>query len=360
MTTPTLLTPLTAGELELRNRIVMAPLTRSRAGRTHVPNELMAQYYAQRASAGLILTEATMIAPDGCAFIGEAGLYDEATAAGWRQVTDAVHRRGGLIMVQLWHPGRAAHSGLNAGVQPISSTDRAIRNARTRTLEGVQPYEAPRRLETHELAGIVEHFRAAAALAKAAGFDGAQIHGAHGYLVDQFLRDSVNDRTDEYGGSLPARARLLLETVDAVTGELGAGRVAVRISPLVPYNDIADSAPAELVHYVVAELERRGIAFLELRHDDHRPPAEAELRSIARKGFSGALFVNGGYDRESAAEALATGQADAVVFGKLYVSNPDLVERFTAGAPLAGLDTKTLYTPGPGGYTDYPRAKFGA
>lgn len=356
MTTPTLLTPLTAGELQLRNRIVMAPLTRSRAGRTHVPNELMAQYYAQRASAGLIITEATMIDPRGCAFIGEGGLYDEATIAGWRQVTDAVHRRGGLILVQLWHPGRAAHSSLNGGVQPISSTDRAI-HGRIRTPEGAQPYEAPRRLQISELPGIVELFRAAAVRAAVAGFDGVQIHGAHGYLLDQFLRDSANDRTDGYGGPVPARARLLLEAVDAVTGELGAGRVSVRISPLVPYNDMADSNPAELVRHVVAELNRRHIAFLELRHNDHRDAAEGELRSIARKGFSGALFVNGGYERDSAAAELATGAADAVVFGKLYVSNPDLVERFSAGAELASLNPATLYSPGPAGYTDYPSAQ---
>jgi N-ethylmaleimide reductase len=353
VTSTTLFTPLVAGELQLRNRIVMAPLTRSRAGRTHVPNELMAQYYSQRASAGLIITEATMIAPDACAFIGEGGLYDEATTAGWRQVTDAVHRKGGLIIVQLWHPGRAAHSSLNGGMQPVSSTDRAIRG-KIRTLEGEQPYEAPRRLATAELQGIVELFRAAAVRSQAAGFDGVQIHGAHGYLIDQFLRDSVNDRTDEYGGSLDARARLLLQTVDAVVAVLGPGRVSVRISPLVPYNDIADSAPAELVRHVATELARRRIAFLELRQADQA--AEGELRSIARSSFSGALLVNGGYDRDSATTALAAGSADAVVFGKHYVANPDLVERFAAGTPLARLNPATLYSPGPPGYTDYPAA----
>jgi N-ethylmaleimide reductase len=354
VTIPTLFTPLRAGDLALRNRIVMAPLTRSRAGRTHVPNELMAQYYAQRASAGLIITEATMVAPDGCAFIGEGGLYDEATADGWRRVTDAVHRHGAQILVQLWHPGRAAHSDLNGGVQPISSTDRAIRDATIRTMHGQKPYEAPRRLALAEIPGIIEQFRAAAVRARASGFDGVQIHGAHGYLLDQFLRDSVNDRTDAYGGPVANRARLLLEAVDAAIAVLGAGRVSVRISPLVPYNDIADSAPAELVQHVATELDRRHVAFLELRHSNHRQPQEQELARIARRSFTGALFVNGGYERDSAEAVIAAGVADAVVFGHHYVANPDLVERFARAAPLASLNPGTLYTPGPEGYTDYP------
>jgi N-ethylmaleimide reductase len=359
VTPPNLFTPLACGDLQLRNRIVMAPLTRSRAGRTHVPNELMTQYYAQRASAGLIITEATMIAPDACAFIGEGGLYDEATTAGWRRVTDAVHRHGGLILVQLWHPGRAAHSSLNGGVQPVSSTDRAIRGSKIRTLEGEKDYEAPRRLTSAEMPGIVELFRAGCVRAREAGFDGVQIHAAHGYLIDQFLRDSVNDRSDDYGGSLANRARLLFEVVDAANAVLGAGRVAVRISPLVPYNDIADAAPSELVRHVAAELDRRRIAFLELRHADHSRGAEAELGSIARRSFSGALLVNGGYERDSATAAVASGAADAVVFGKHYVANPDLVERFAAGATLSRLNPGTLYSPGPAGYTDYPSVKLG-
>ncbi len=350
----TLFDPLRAGELQLKNRIVMAALTRSRAGRTHIPNELMAEYYAQRASSGLIITEATMTASDGCAFTGEGGLFDEACVQGWRKVTDAVHKRGGRIIVQLWHPGRAAHSVLNAGVQPISSTDRAIRNSKIRTPEGEKQYEVPRRLQLAEIPGVIEIFRSAAERAQAAGFDGAQLHGAHGYLLDQFLRDGVNDRKDEYGGSLANRARLLLEVVDATVGVLGAGRVSVRISPLVPHNDISDSDPAALVEYVAGEFDRRGIAFLELRHADHRAPAEQSLANIARKRFRGPLFVNGGYDLETARVALEGGRADAVVFGSKYVANPDLVERFRRGAALNDLDRPTLYTPGPAGYVDYP------
>ncbi|MDB6091310.1 MAG: nemA 1 [Gammaproteobacteria bacterium] len=350
----TLFRPLRAGDLQLDNRIVMAALTRARAGRTHIPNDLMAEYYSQRASAGLLITEATMIARDQCAFTGEGGVFDAACVAGWRKVTAAVHARGGRIIVQLWHGGRAAHSLLNGGLQPVSSTDRAIRGGTIRTPEGPKPYEAPRRLRTDELPGIIEQFRAAARLAKEAGFDGAQIHGAHGYLLDQFLRDGVNDRTDEYGGALPNRARLLLETVDAVGQIFGTGRVAVRISPLVGLNDMDDSNPEELVKYIATELNPRRIAFLEIRHADHRAPAEQTLARIAREHFKGALFVNGAYDFESARLALEGGGADAVVFGRHFVSNPDLVERFSSGAELNAVDTGTLYTPGPAGYTDYP------
>ncbi|HWS27177.1 MAG TPA: alkene reductase [Xanthomonadales bacterium] len=349
-----LYSPLTAGALELPNRIVMAALTRARAGRTHIPNALMAEYYAQRASSGLIITEATMVAADGCAFTGEGGLFDDACVAGWRQVTDAVHARGGRIIVQLWHPGRAAHSLLNDGVQPISSTDRAIQGDQISTPEGMQDYEVPRRLAREEIPGIVEAFRRAAERALAAGFDGAQIHGAHGYIIDQFLRDGTNDRSDEYGGTLQKRARLLLEIVDAVSGVLGAGRVSVRISPLVPYNDMRDSDPEALVEYVARELDRRKISFFELRHADFRDPAEQRLAQIARREFHGPLFVNGGYDQESAQAAVASGAVDAVVFGKAYLSNPDLVERFRANAALTPVDFARLYTPGPAGYTDYP------
>ena len=354
MSAPNLFTPLRAGELQLPNRIVMAALTRSRAGTSHIPNELMVEYYAQRASSGLMMTEATMIARDGCAFIAEGGLFDEACEAGWRKVTDAVHRRGGRMLVQLWHPGRAAHSVLNAGARPISSTERPIRGATIRTPEGPKEHEAPRRLALGEIPAIIELFRAAAQRAQAAGFDGVQIHGAHGYLLDQFLRDSVNDRIDEYGGSIHARARLLLEAVDAAIEVLGPGRVSVRISPLVPYNDIADSQPAQLVEHVATELARRRIAFLELRHADHRAPAEQQLARIARECFTGALFRNGRFDLESAQTAVAGGSADAVVFGSLYVSNPDLVERFASGARLNDPNPATFYTPGAAGYTDYP------
>ena len=353
MTSP-LLTPVQAGDLSLKNRAVMAPLTRTRAGTTHVPNALMAEYYSQRASAGLIMTECSMVAADGSAFIAEGGIFDDATVAGWKQVTDAVHAKGGTIIMQIWHPGRAAHSAIN-GVQPISSSDKPIRNESTHTPKGRLPYETPRPLRTEELPGIVELFRAAAARAKAAGFDGVQIHGAHGYLVDQFLRDSVNDRTDAYGGSLENRARLLLEVTDAAIGVFGAGRVAIRISPLVPFNDMADSDPTALVKYVAQQMSSRGIAFFELRHDQHDRPEERALARLAREHFKGTLMLNGGFDQASGEAAIESGLADAIVYGKLFIANPDLVERFRRGSTeLNPLDPATLYAPGPKGYTDYP------
>jgi N-ethylmaleimide reductase len=345
--------PLRAGELHLRNRIVMAPMTRIRAGTTHIPNALMQTYYAQRASAGLVLTEATMIAADACAFTGEGGIFDHACIAGWTEVTSAVHAAGGLIMVQLWHPGRAAHSLLN-GAQPISSTDRAIRDATIHTPRGAQPCEMPRRLRLEELPGIVDIFRDASQSALAAGFDGVQIHGAHGYLLDQFLRDGVNDRTDEYGGSLANRAKLLLEVTDAAIGVLGAGRVSVRISPLVGFNDITDSNPPALVEYVARALSERNIAFFELRHADFRAPDEQQLAAIARRHFRGPLFVNGGYDYTGATGALERGDADAIVFGGAFIANPDLVERFRRKQALNATEPTTVYVPGAEGYTDYP------
>ncbi len=351
---PDLFSPLTVGNLVLPNRILMAALTRARAGRTHIPNALMAEYYSQRASAGLIFTEATMVASDGCAFTGEGGLFDEACVAGWKLVADAVHAKGGRIAVQLWHPGRAAHSSLNNGAQPVSATDRAITGDTIHTPTGTHAYEVPRKLETNEIPGYIALFSAAAERAQRAGFDGVQIHAAHGYLIDQFLRDSVNDRNDGYGGSLSARARFLLEIVDAVAAVFGVDKISVRISPLVPYNDMQDSDPKGLVAYVAQQLQLRGVASLELRHADHAGPGEQALAEIARKHFHGTLMANGGYDLISAQAAIQSGQLDAVVFGKPFISNANLVERFRTGTPLTPVDFTTLYTPGAKGYTDYP------
>jgi N-ethylmaleimide reductase len=366
--TTTLLTPIKAGDLFLENRMIMAPLTRARAGTTHVPNALMADYYRQRAGAGLIMTECTMVAADASAFLAEGGIFDEATVTGWRLVTDAVHAAGGLIMMQVWHPGRAAHSAIN-GVQPVSSSNKPIRNESTHTPRGRLPYESPRPLRTDELPGIVEQFRLAAVRAKSAGFDGVQIHGAHGYLIDQFLRDSVNDRTDGYGGSIENRARLLLEVTDAAISVFGAGRVAIRISPLVPFNDMADSDPTALVAHVARQMSARRIAFFELRHDQHDRPAEVALAALARKNFDGVLMLNGGFDLKTGEQAVASGFADAIVFGRLFIANPDLVERYRAAGrhaagsdggevgdvPLNPLRTEGLYGGGAEGYTDYPR-----
>lgn len=354
MTAPTLFSPLTVGALTLPNRLVMAPLTRARAGTTHIANALIAEHYAQRASAGLLIAEATMAAADGCAFTGEPGIFDDACVAGWKQTTDAVHAAGGRIQLQIWHPGRAAHSLLNGGTQPISSTDRAIRDDVIHTPQGKQPYEAPRRLRDDEIPTIVQLFADATRRALEAGFDGVQVHGAHGYLIDQFLRDSVNDRTGPYGGSIENRARLLLEVVDAAIAVAGADRVSVRLSPLVAFNDISDSNPEALVAYVAEQLSARGIAFLEMRHDNQALPAETSVAGVARQHFKGVLMLNGGFDGDSAAQAMAEGRADAIVFGKAFLANPDLPARLQQGAALNEVDFGTLYTPGPKGYTDYP------
>lgn len=351
---PTLFTPLQVGDLLLPNRIVMAPLTRVRAGSTHIPNDMMVDYYSQRASSGLIMTECTMVDAHACAFIGEGGIYSSAHVVGWKQVTDAVHAKGGRIFMQIWHPGRAAHSLLNDGEQPVSSSAKAIRNEMTQTPQGLKPYEVPRALRTDEMPWYVEMFRLAAQNAKQAGFDGVQIHGAHGYLIDNFLRDGVNARTDAYGGSVPNRARFLLEVTDAAVSVWGAGRVAVRISPLVPFNDMVDSQPDALVTYVAQEMSQRKIAFLEIRHENHALPEERAILATARRHFQGALMTNGSYTRESGESTVARGAADAIVYGRPFIANPDLVIRFAKQAPLNEVNFDRLYGGGPDGYSDYP------
>jgi N-ethylmaleimide reductase len=352
--TDKLLTPVQLGELQLRNRIVMSPMTRSRASLAHVPSALMVEHYAQRASAGLIISECTMVSPQASAFITDPGIYNDEQVAQWRKVTDAVHAASGLIAMQLWHPGRATHPYNNDGAESISSTDRAIRDDGINTLAGKVPQSKPRRLRIDELPGIVAQFRNAAANAKRAGFDAVQIHGAHGYLLDQFLRDSVNDRKDAYGGTIANRARLLFEVIDAAIEVYGAGRVGLRISPLVAYNDISDSDPAALVRYVAEQFQLRRGGFFELRHNQHDMPAELELAGIARNILTVPLLLNGGYTRESGEADVASGLADAIVYGKTYIANPDLVERFRLRAPLNVVDFSTLYSGGASGYTDYP------
>ncbi|NKF21352.1 alkene reductase [Solimonas marina] len=343
-----LFTPLQLGDLQLPNRIVMAPLTRARADRQHVPGSMMATHYAQRASAGLLIAEATLVAAGTSAYATEPGIYNDAQVDGWRQVTDAVHHAGGRIALQVFHPGRVSKIALNDGVQPVSATDRAVRT------EDGQALDTPRRLTAQELPRIVEQFRHAFANARRAGFDAVEVHGAHGYLLDQFLRDGINDREDDYGGSLERRARLLFEVVDAAIAELGAGRVGVRISPLNTFNDARDSHPRALVQYVAEQLTQRRVAFLELRHDRHDAVEDQALADIARRHFHGTLIRNGGYDRDSGEEAILDGSADAISYGKPFLANPDLAERLRRRAPLAEFDYSLLYTPGPRGYIDYP------
>ena len=350
-----LFTPAKLGALELPNRIVMAALTRCRADADHVPTDLMVDYYTQRASAGLILTEATMVMAGNSAFGGrEPGIYSDAQVAAWKKVTDSVHAAGGKILCQIWHGGRACHSLLNNGAQPVAPSALRITNDETHTPQGKKPYEVPRVLQDDELPGIVAGFRQAAENAKRAGFDGVEVHGANGYLLDEFLRDGSNVRTGAYGGSIANRARLLLEVVDAAVGVWGAGHVGVRISPLNSYNDMKDSDPLALTAYVAAELNRRGVAFLDLMRGDFFGLQKGDVVSVARREFKGALLLGMGYTPDEAAQTVAAGTAAAIVFGHHYVSNPDLVARVQAGATLVEPDGSTFYSNDAKGYTDYP------
>ena len=339
----------------LPNRIVMAPLTRCRADADHVPTAIMAEYYAQRASAGLIVAEATMAMAGNSAFGGrEPGIYSAAQVAGWKKVTDAVHARGGRIVLQIWHGGRACHSLLNNGAQPVAPSPLRITNDETHTPQGKKPYEIPRELSDSELPGIVAGFKLAAKNAKAAGFDGVEVHGANGYLLDEFLRDGSNQRSGPYGGSIAHRARLLLEVVDAAISVWSAGRVGVRISPLNSYNDMKDSDPVALTRQVAAKLNERGIAYLHLMRGDFFGVQKGDVVTPARAEFKGALIGNMGYAPAEAIQAVTDGTLAAVAFGHHYVSNPDLVERLRAAVALVEPDGNSFYSAGPHGYTDYP------
>jgi N-ethylmaleimide reductase len=350
-----LFTPVTMGALTLPNRIVMAPLTRCRADADHVPTALMAEYYGQRASAGAIIAEATMVMEGNSAFAGrEPGIYSAAQVAGWKRVTDAVHAKGGRILLQLWHGGRACHPYFNQGAQPVAPSALAITGDEVHTPEGKKPYVTPRELRDDELPGIVAGFRAAAANAKSAGFDGVEVHGANGYLLDEFLRDGANRRSGPYGGPVPNRARLLLEVTDAVIGVWGADRVGVRVSPLNSYNDMRDSDPVALIAYVAAQLSARRIAFLDLMRADFFQQQKGDVVTPARAAFKGALIGNMGYGAAEAAAAVAAGTLQAVAFGHHYVSNPDLVARVRAGVAPAEPDARTFYSQDAKGYTDYP------
>jgi N-ethylmaleimide reductase len=352
-----LFTPLSLGPLTFANRIVMAPLTRCRADADHVPTDIMAEYYAQRAGAGLIVAEATMVIEGNSAFNGrEPGIYSEAQVAAWKKVTDAVHAKRGLIWLQLWHGGRACHSYFNGGVQPVAPSPLAITGDETHTPEGPKPYEVPRELRDDELPGIVEGFRKAAENAKAAGFDGVEIHGANGYLLDEFLRDGANKRTGPYGGPVENRARLLLEVTDAVCTVWDKKQVGVRISPLNSYNAMIDSDPVGLTRYVSTALSERGIGYLHLMRSDFFgvQKSDTDIVAVGREAFQGVLITNMGYTREEADVAISEGKLDAVAFGHQYVSNPDLAERLRQGKELSPPDSKTFYTHEAHGYTDYP------
>ncbi|MBL9174180.1 MAG: alkene reductase [Verrucomicrobiales bacterium] len=351
-----LFTPVQIGALRLPNRIMMAPLTRCRAEGAHVPTPLMAEYYAQRASAGLIVAEATMVLEGNSSFWREPGIYSEEQVAGWRMVTDAVHGAGGHIFLQLWHGGRSCHPLLNDGRQPVAPSALAIQGDEVHTPEGKKPYVLPRALRDDELPGIIEGFRLAAVRAQKAGFDGVEIHGANGYLLDEFLRDGTNRREGPYGGPVANRARLLLEATDAAIGVWGAGRVGVRISPLNSYNDMRDSDPVGLTRHVAAELSKRQVGYLHLMRGDFFGVQKGDVVTAARQAFAGNLVGNMGYTPAEAGAAMDAGTLQMVAFGHHYVSNPDLVGRIQRGIPLVEPNPATFYSPGPAGYTDYPAA----
>ena len=368
----TLFDPLKAGDLALANRIVMAPLTRNRSPNA-VPGDLAVTYYSQRATAGLIVTEATAISHQGQGYANVPGLYGADQLAGWKRVTDAVHKAGGKIVVQLWHVGRISHDTLQpGGGKPVSAS--AIR-AKSKTYlvkpdgsgEFVETSE-PRALDTAELPGIVDDFRRAAKAAiEVAGFDGVEIHGANGYLIDQFLRSGTNHRSDNYGGSIENRTRLLFEVVDAVTGAVGAGKTGIRLSPVTPANDTSDPEPQPLFNHVVEGLGSRGLAYIHVVEgatggardfqQGDKPFDYAELKATYRKaGGQGAWLVNNGYNKQLAEKAVGDGYADLVAFGKLFIANPDLVSRLKDNVELNAPDNATFYGGNARGYTDYPTA----
>jgi N-ethylmaleimide reductase len=345
------------GPLHLPNRMVMAPLTRNRAP-GGVPNEMMATYYAQRAPAGLIVTEGTQIAPLGQGYQDTPGIYTDEQRAGWKRVTDAVHGAGGRIFAQLWHVGRISHSYYH-GQTPVAPSAVAPSSGMAYTPEGLKPFETPRALTTDDIREVVEGYRHAARIAKEAAFDGVEIHGANGYLIDQFLQSGSNTRTDEYGGRVENRARFLLEVVDAVKGIWGDGRVGVRLSPGGGMNGIHDANPVETFRYAARRLsEVRGLAYLHVVEAPVPAPGPDEravcATELLRPEFKGTLISTGGYTVESAEHALEKGKADLIGFGRLFIANPDLPERIRTGAPLNEPQVETFYSPGDQGYTDYP------
>ena len=355
---PSLFDPLRVGALELPNRVIMAPLTRGRATRDAVPTELMVEYYRQRAGAGLIISEATGMSRQGLGWPYAPGIWTEAQRDGWRPVTDAVHAAGGRIVCQLWHMGRAVHSSVT-GEQPVSSSATAA-PGHAHTYDGRKPYEEARPLRADEVPALLDDYRNAARLAIEAGFDGVQLHAANGYLIDQFLRNGSNRRDDDYGGSVENRIRLLVEATEAIADRVGADRTGVRLSPNGDSQGVDDSDPVPLFTAAAAALDRIGIAFLELREPPPHgtfgatpvPPLSPDIRKV----FGRPLILNSDYDQARAEQAVLAGEADAIAFGRPFISNPDLVRCFREGLPLAPNDIRTWYSQGPEGYVDYPTA----
>ncbi|QQX86653.1 alkene reductase [Cupriavidus necator] len=360
MSLSSLFSPLQVGRYELAHRVVMAPLTRMRAGHGNVPNELAPTYYGQRASSGaLIIAEATQVTPYGQGYPATPGIHSGEQVEGWKKITDAVHAKGGVIFLQLWHTGRSSHTSFQpAGVLPVGPSAIAITGQMSLTPEWKPvPYETPRALELDEIPGIIESYREGARNAMTAGFDGVELHGANGYLIEQFLHSRSNHRTDIYGGSVENRARLLLEVTAALIDIWGADRVGVRLSPFGTYNDVGDADPVGLYSYVLSQLSELDIAYVSLIEarasggmEIDAPQAVDQLRPFWRK----TLILAGGFTGESADEAIRSGRADAVAFGRQFIANPDLPRRLKEGASLNAYDRATFYGGGGAGYIDYP------
>jgi len=346
---PTLLDPLIVGEWNLPNRVVLAPLTRARASAGRVPNTMMAEYYRQRAGAGLMLTEATSVTPMGVGYPNTPGIWSDEQVEGWKLITRAVHEAGGRILLQLWHVGRISDPSYLEGKSPVAPSAIAP-EGHPHLLRPVRPFVTPRALETDEIPGVIAAYRLGAENARRAGFDGVEIHGANGYLLDQFLQDSTNHRTDDYGGSIENRARLMMEVADAVVSVWGAGRVGMHLAPRGDLYSMGDSNPAATFGYVAEQLGQRGLAFIAARESVGPGRIGPELK----RKFGGIYIANEGFSFETANEAIAAGEADAVAFGKLFIANPDLPKRFALGAALNTPDPSTFYNSGPQGYTDYP------
>ena len=349
-----LFTPLKVGALTLSNRILMAPLTRARADLAHMPNDLMAEYYAQRASAGLIVTECTMIAANASAFVTEPGIYSPEQVTAWKKVTKAVHAKGGKIFLQIWHAGRAAHPLLNHGAENVAPSALAIGDE-IQTPSGKVPHAVPHALTTAEIKALVQTFASAAKNAIAAGFNGVEVHGANGYLIDQFLRDGSNQRTDKYGGTMENRARFLFEVLTAVSDAIGSDRVGLRLSPLNSFNSMIDSDPLGLTAFMADRLNAYHLAYVHLMRADFFQKQTGDVMTIAREHYKGVLIGNMGYSSDEAAAAILDKKLDAVAFGSSFLANPDLPARVQAKAVLNAPDQATYYTPGAKGYTDYPR-----
>jgi 2,4-dienoyl-CoA reductase-like NADH-dependent reductase (Old Yellow Enzyme family) len=345
----TLFDPIRVGDLDLPNRVFMAPLTRARATDDRVPTAIMRDYYVQRASAGLILTEATNITLDSVGYQRTPGIWSPAQVAGWKMVNEAVHQAGGRIFMQLWHCGRVSDPSLLGGEPPVAPTAIAAKG-HVSLLRPERPYPMPRALRLEEISSIVEDYRTAAENAQAAGFDGVELHGANGYLLDQFLQDSTNKRTDEYGGPIENRARLMFEAVDAAIAVWGAERVGLHLAPRCDAHDMGDSDPLETFSYVAREARTRNLAFLFAR--EHQ--AGDSIGTALKREFGGVYVANERFTVEQSAAALSKGSADAIAFGVKYIANPDLVARLRAGAALNELDRDTMYTGGTKGYIDYP------